>query len=67
MGIGNSGRVVVEVDPNLKRELHATLMRDGLTLKDWFVKSAEVYLLHQTQMSLSLNNQEEKETENESI
>ena len=65
MGIGNSGRVVVEVDPDLKKELHATLMRDGLTLKDWFVKSAEDYLTHPTQMDLGFNERQEKETKNE--
>ncbi len=65
MGIGNSGRVVVEVDPTLKKELYATLIREGLTLKDWFVKSAEVYLTHPTQMDLGFNERKAKETKNE--
>jgi hypothetical protein len=62
MGIGNSGRVVVEVDPDLKRELYATLMRDGLTLKDWFIKSADDYLTYSGQMNLGLKGYKEKET-----
>jgi len=64
MSIGNSGRVVVEVDPDLKKALHATLMRDGLTLKEWFVKSAETYLTHTSQLPLSFK---EKVTENETV
>lgn len=65
MSIGNSGRVVVEVDPDLKKALHATLMRDGLTLKEWFVKSAENYLTHTSQLTLGFNDREKKVTENE--
>jgi len=65
MSIGNSGRVVIEVDPDLKRELHATLMRDGLTMKDWFVKSAESYLMHTSQLPLGFNGRHEKATANE--
>lgn len=34
MSIGASGRVVIEVNPTLKKALHAALMRDGLTLKE---------------------------------
>jgi hypothetical protein len=37
MARGPSGRIVVEVDPVLKRELHAALAADGVTLKDWFL------------------------------
>ncbi|MRX07014.1 hypothetical protein GJ697_04105 [Pseudoduganella sp. FT25W] len=40
MSIGRSGRVVIEIDPLLKRELHAVLAKNGMTMKDWFVKSA---------------------------
>lgn len=65
MSIGTSGRVVVEVDPELKRELYATLMRDGLTLKDWFVKSAETYMTNTSQMSLGFDAQAKREATNE--
>ncbi len=40
MSIGNSGRIVIEVEPNLKRELYAVLSMDGKTLKDWFISQA---------------------------
>lgn len=41
MSIGTSGRVVIEIDPALKRELHSILARKGMTLKDWFVAKAD--------------------------
>ena len=41
MSIGTSGRVVVEIDPELKRSLHALLARKGMTLKEWFVSQAD--------------------------
>lgn len=40
MSIGRSGRVVIEIDPVLKREFHAVLAKNGMTMKDWFMKSA---------------------------
>ena len=43
MARGESGRIVIEVDPELKRELYAALALSGSTLKDWFVRSAESY------------------------
>jgi len=44
MSIGNSGRIVIEVEPGVKRELYAALARDGSTLKEWFLRSAQAYL-----------------------
>ena len=44
MSRGRSGRIVVEVDPALKKRLHAALTLDGITLKDWFRQQAEAYL-----------------------
>ena len=41
---GKSGRIVVEVDEDLKGRLHATLALDGLTVKEWFVERAEHYV-----------------------
>lgn len=49
MAQGKSGRVVIEVDPALKRELYAALAKSGSTLKDWFVRSAEDYCISGTQ------------------
>jgi len=41
---GKSGRIVVEVEPDLKGRLHATLALDGLTVKEWFVERAKDYV-----------------------
>lgn len=38
-----SGRIVVDVDPKLKRKLYAALALSGDTLKEWFVKEAAGY------------------------
>jgi len=52
MAQGKSGRIVIEVDPALKRELYAALAMSGSTLKDWFVRSAEDYCVSGTQGAL---------------
>lgn len=44
MAIGDSGRVVMEIDPDFKREFYGTLTREGLTLKQWFLKQAKQYV-----------------------
>ena len=55
MSIGSSGRIVIEVEPESKRRLYAALARDGLTLKDWFLRSAEHYMNESGQMPLSFS------------
>lgn len=49
MAIGKSGKIVVEMEVELKRELHAALQRDGFTLKEWLVASARRYLATRNQ------------------
>jgi hypothetical protein len=44
MARGDSGRIVIEVDPHLKDELYVELARQRLTLKAWFVAMAEHFL-----------------------
>lgn len=56
MGIGSSGRIVIEVETGLKRELYAALSREGITLKEWFLKSANSYISDRTQIPLPLFN-----------
>ena len=41
---GQSGRLVIEVEPAFKRQLYSALASDGLTLKAWFVEEAKRYL-----------------------
>ena len=40
MAKGSSGRIVIEIEPALKRELYVELARHELTLKAWFVSEA---------------------------
>lgn len=44
MAIGESGRIVIEIDPELKKQLYQTLKQDGANLKDWFLENAASYL-----------------------
>lgn len=57
MSVGPSGRIVVEVEPELKRELHSVLLKDGQTLKDWFVTQAKSYVEGHQQLNLGLTNE----------
>lgn len=57
MARGGSGRIVLEVDPELKKAIYRTLDQRGQTLKDWFTETAEVQLVHAVQLSLDLNDQ----------
>jgi hypothetical protein len=52
MARGESGRIVLEIDPSEKKELYAALTRDGMTLKDWFLRSATDYLRERGQGQL---------------
>ena len=45
MPVGSSGRVVIEIDQNLKRRLYSALALEQSTLKDWFCQSVEQFLV----------------------
>ncbi len=45
MAKGNSGRIVVEIDPELKNELYDALGEQGLNLKQWFLENVEISYL----------------------
>lgn len=44
MSRSNSGRVVVDIDVSLKKQLYAQLSIDGLTLKEFFLSSVKAYI-----------------------
>lgn len=52
MSRGPSGRIVVEIEPDLKRELYSELSLEGLTLKDWFIERAKRYISNRRQPTL---------------
>jgi len=56
MAKGTSGRIVIEVDPDLKAQLYSVLNKEGLNLKQWFLLNANQFLKDKTQLSLLPNN-----------
>ena len=56
MAKGNSGRLVIEIDPNLKQELYQALGDEGLNLKQWFLGNVADYLDRRVQPELPLFN-----------
>lgn len=55
MARGDSGRIVIEVDPHLKRQLYSALASDGSTLKAWFVDAASTFLEEREQPRLPVD------------
>jgi hypothetical protein len=52
MAQGPSGRIVLEIDPSLKRDLYSRLASEGFSLKQWFIKEATEYIAERDQPSL---------------
>lgn len=44
MAKGESGRIVLEVDPELKKTLYSILAMEQQTLKDWFIGKAQKHI-----------------------
>jgi hypothetical protein len=61
MAKGESGRIVLEVDQNLKKTLYAILALEQKTLKDWFVESAEKHIKDKKLELLNIIGNEESE------
>lgn len=60
MAIGESGRIVLEVEPDLKRKLYSMLALENKTLKQWFISMAEQHIDAQQQPSLFGSTTEKK-------
>lgn len=64
MSIGSSGRIVVEIEPEMKKRLHSVLRLEGKNLKEWFLENVEELLgQHSQQQALpfdELNSREAK-------
>ncbi len=48
MSVGESGRIVLEIDPLVKKQLYQTLKTEGLCMKDWFLIQANQLLTQET-------------------
>jgi len=53
-----SGRIVVVLDPALKRRLYSVLAMDNFTLKEWVIRSAERYIEEKSEPSLPIKKKE---------
>jgi len=40
----NTGRIVLEVEQNIKNKLYVALAKNQITLKDWFLETADNYI-----------------------
>ena len=63
MAKGKSGRVVIEIEPELKKELYFALAADDSTLKEWFIKKAKSYIEYRLNPQLTFNNFVKDESE----
>lgn len=55
MARGKSGRIVLEIDPNLKKNLYLALEKNEQTLREWFVSEVEKFIFSQQQPELFEN------------
>ena len=44
MAVGKSGRIVLEIEPELKHRLYSTLTLENKTLKEWFILAANDHI-----------------------
>jgi hypothetical protein len=52
MSVGKSGRIVLEVEPELKKRLYSTLALENKTLKEWFILTANDHIRSHQQPSI---------------
>jgi len=52
MAVGKSGRIVLEVEPELKQRLYSILALENKTLKDWFILTANDHIRSREQPSM---------------
>ena len=64
MARGKSGRVVLEIDPELKRQLYATLENKQQTMREWFIREAEGLIYGAKQPSLFDDPEENQNQDN---
>jgi hypothetical protein len=57
---GSSGRLVIEIDPSIKKELYERLGEKGLSMKEWFLINANTYLKQNKQSSLLIDTVRQK-------
>ena len=58
MSVGKSGRIVIEIDPELKKELYQSLGNEGSSLKKWFLTNVQGYLSGKSQVPISFESED---------
>lgn len=61
MSIGNSGRVVIDMEPSKKQDLHMVLRKEGTNLKTWFTEKVDELLAEKIQKTLPFDNNDSRE------
>lgn len=52
MAVGKSGRIVLEIEPELKQRLYSALALENKTLKEWFILTANDHIRSTEQPSM---------------
>jgi hypothetical protein len=66
MARGESGRIVIEIEPETKKRLYSALALSGSTLKDWFLQKASDYCHESAEPSLFKGVEFRSQTKNDS-
>ncbi len=66
MPVGSSGRIVIEISPELKQELYQQLNQENLNLKQWFLRNVELFLNNKNQLDLCFD-EESNDTHSNTI
>ena len=67
MSVGSSGRIVIEIEPEIKRELYSVLSSNGQTLKEWFLQRAAEYMRTGRQISMFDRDQSAKASQDANL
>jgi len=61
MPVGKSGRIVIEIDPELKQELYQSLGNEDSSLKEWFLTHVKGYLSGKSQVSINFESDDARQ------
>ena len=53
MLVGKSGRIVIEIDPDVKQELYESLGNEKSSLKNWFLDNVDRYLAEKSKLPMN--------------
>ena len=53
MPVGKSGRIVIEIDPDVKQELYESLGKENSSLKNWFLDNVDKYLAEKSKLPMN--------------